>query len=556
MRKIAITLVILLLLALPASAFTGVSSANSQTTVDSNGSCFVTVSIQMTLDVMPETLVYPLPAKATNITVNGLLVSGAYSGSVRNVDLKNFVSVGTCSLVIRYRIADAITGDDDLTLSLELLSGFEYPIDRLDFSVTLPGPVDSQPHFTSTYFPDTIELMMDVRQQDNVISGSMATRLQDHEKLTMTLAVSEEMFPQPVIKRWSMDNLDLIMIILGFVALVYWLITMRNLPPIPTRRTMPPDGITAGELGCRLTGQGADLTMMVVSWAQMGYLLIQPDDNGRVLLHKRMDMGNERDEFELKCFRKLFGKRSIVDGTGYHYAQLCRKYRGHVPGAHELFLRRSGNPMLFRLPVAAIGLVSGISLGTAYVADSGWQVVLSIFLGALGAVAAWLMQGTAKAICSRHQFYLWAGLAAAGGWMLLSMPAGEWNVALCMIVAQMLCGLMSLYGGRRTEIGKMHMAQILGLQQYLRTIKPEELKRELRNNPHYYYDLAPYALALGVDREFAQALQKTRLSQCPWLTTGMDGHLTAPEWNQLLRDTVDSLDSMQRRLPLDRLLGK
>ena len=125
-----------------------------------------------------------------------------------------------------------------------------------------------------------------------------------------------------------------------------------------------------------------------------------------------------------------------------------------------------------------------------------------------------------------------------------------------MIVAQMLCGLMSLYGGRRTEIGKMHMAQILGLQQYLRTIKPEELKRELRNNPHYYYDLAPYALALGVDREFAQALQKTRLSQCPWLTTGMDGHLTAPEWNQLLRDTVDSLDSMQRRLPLDRLLGK
>ena len=79
MRKIAITLVILLLLALPASAFTGVSSANSQTTVDSNGSCFVTVSIQMTLGVMPETLVYPLPAKATNITVNGLLTLALYA---------------------------------------------------------------------------------------------------------------------------------------------------------------------------------------------------------------------------------------------------------------------------------------------------------------------------------------------------------------------------------------------------------------------------------------------------------------------------------------------
>ena len=68
--------------------------------------------------------------------------------------------------------------------------------------------------------------------------------------------------------------------------------------------------------------------------------------------------------------------------------------------------------------------------------------------------------------------------------------------------------------------------------------------------------LKTYALALGVDREFAQALQKTRLSQCPWLTTGMDGHLTAPEWNQLLRDAVAALDERGLRLPYEKLLGK
>ena len=558
MRRIAIAILILFLLTIPAAAFTGITSADHQTEVSSNGSCRVTMTIQLTLDSVPAALVYPVPANATQITVNGTLVSAAYSGNVRNIDLKNFVSAaGTYSLVIRYVIADAITGTENhLRLNLDLLSGFSYPIDRLDFTVTLPGEVDARPVFSSTYHPDTIDLLMKLEQKGNTISGHMGTRLQDHERLTMTLAVPDEMFPQPVTKRWSMDTLDLVMIVVGILALLYWLIAMPNLPPRRVRRTMLPDGVTAGEIGCHLTGQGADLTMMVVSWAQMGYILIHPDDNGRVYLHKRMDMGNERDDFELKVFRKLFGKRSMVDGTGYHYAQLCRKVRSHTPGLQEQFLPGSGNPLLLRLLVAIIGPVSGISLATAYVADGGWQVVLAILLVILGGIAAWLMQGMSKALHSRHTIHLYAGLGAAAFWLLLSWPAGEWNVALCVIASQALGGFMALYGGRRSETGRMNMTDILGLRYYLRTVSTEEMKHNLRINPHYYYDLAPYALALGVDRTFAASLQKVRLPQCPWLTTGMDGHLTAPEWNQLLRDTVDALDAVQKRLPIDRLLGK
>lgn len=558
MRRVVIALLILVLLALPVAAFNGVTSAENQTTVSTDGSCQVTMTLQLTLDSVPAALVYPVPANASGISVNGSSVSAAFTGSVRNIDLTDFIgAAGTYSLVIRYRLDNAVSGsENNLTLTVPLLSGFDYPIDRLDFSITLPGPVDSRPSFTSTYYPDTVELLMDVNQNGNAITGTMDTRLQDHEKLTMTLPVSNEMFPQPVTRRWSMDTLDLIMIVLGAAAAVYWLATMPNLPPRLKRRTMLPDGITAGEIGCRLTGQGADLTMMVLSWAQMGYVLIQPDENGRVLLHKRMDMGNERDGFELKFFRKLFGKRSIVDGTGYHYAQLCRKVRRLTPGLQEQFLPGSGNPMLFQLLVAAIGPVSGISLATAYVSDGGWQVVLAILLGILGAVAAWLMQSAARSAGSRHTLHLWVGLAAAAVWLLLSWPAGEWNVALCVIAAQILAGFMALYGGRRSETGRMNMADILGLRRYLKTVTPEEMKQNLRINPNYYYDLAPYALALGVDRAFAASLQKVRLPQCPWLTTGMDGHLTAPEWNQLLRDTVESLDAMQKRLPVDRLLGK
>ena len=64
------------------------------------------------------------------------------------------------------------------------------------------------------------------------------------------------------------------------------------------RCTAAPAGLTAGELGSRLVHKGADLTMMVLSWAQLGYLLITMDESGRVFLHKRMEMGNERSAFD------------------------------------------------------------------------------------------------------------------------------------------------------------------------------------------------------------------------------------------------------------------
>lgn len=558
MRRFFVIIALCLLLALPVSAFSGISSAENQTTVNQNGTCEVTLTISLQLDSVPATLVFPLPAGATGISVNGTPVTASYSGAVRNVDLSGFVSTpGSYSMVIRYHQSGVVKLEEEkLTLTLELLSGFEYPVDNLSFSITLPGAAEERPTFISTYYQDTIETMMTVTQQGAVIAGTVDQRLQDHETLTMMLTVTEELFPQTVAQKWSMDTVDLLMIGVALLAILYWVISMRCLPPKRHRRTTPPEGISAGTVGCNLTGSGVDFTMMVVTWAQLGYLLIQPDDNGRVLLHKRMDMGNERSDFENRYFRMLFGRRRVVDGTGYHYAEVCRKAARSAPGVQNNFLRISGNPKVFRVLAALIGLLGGVSLALAFAADSGWQTVLGILLGILGSVIAWLIQGTAKSLHSRRKLPLLLGLGGAAVWFLLSLAAGEWNVALFIIAAQIVAGLAAAYGGQRSDSGKQVMGEILGLRYYLKKLQNDELKQILKSNPHYYYDLAPYALALGIDKTFARKLRKARLPQCPWLTTGMDGHLTVPEWNRLLRETVAKLDALQLRLPIDRLLGK
>ena len=344
MRKFFILILCLLLLTAQVSA-AGISTLVSDTVVAENGTCSVSLTLTLELDGAVSGLAFPLPENARNITVNGSSARSSHDGAVRNVILDKYIAAaGTYTLVVRYDLPDTVSADENgkLTLVLPLLSGFAYPVDNMSFTVTLPNAVAARPTFLSTYYQEAAETVMTVTRQDNLIKGTVNQRLQDHESLSMQLAVTEKEFPQSMAKRWSLDTIDLIMLALAGLAILYWLIAMGIKPPQQLRRATAPDGITAGEVGCRLTGSGVDLSLMVLSWAQMGYVLIQPDDNGRVLLHKRMDMGNERSKLENQYFRALFGKRSIVDATGYHYARLCGKASQTKPGMREIYSRSSG----------------------------------------------------------------------------------------------------------------------------------------------------------------------------------------------------------------------
>ncbi len=559
MRRIVLFLILISLLLVPVSAYSGITTGTSQTVVSENGSCHVTFTFTLQLESPAGALSFPLPAAARDITVNGAAAKSSRGENTRDVDLSGVVvGAGTYTVAIAYSLPDAVQADkrDNLSLSLQLLTGFGYPIDDFSFSVTLPGSLSSQPVFTSTYYQQAVGSVMEYTFADGVLSGRFTARLQDHETVTMTLPVTGEMFPQSVAKRFQIDTLDLFMMAVALLAVLYWVVTLRCAPPRRVHSTLPPEGITAGEVASYLTLQGADLTLMVLSWAQMGYILIHSEDSGRVLLHKRMEMGNERSSFERKVFRNLFGKRMGIDGTGYHYARLCRKVRTSRPGLADNLQKGSGNPWIFRGLMAIIGFCSGLSLAFSFSADTVWRVMLGMLLAPLGTAVAWLLQDAAKSLHSHRKLPALLAAGAAGLWLLLSVWADQWDTAIFVIPAQLVAGLAVCYGGRRSEEGMQNLSQLLGLRRHLKTVSNEDLKGILRRNPNYFYDLAPYALALDADKAFARQLGKRKLPGCSWLVTGMDSHMTAREWDRLLRETVRNLDALQQRLPFEHLTGK
>lgn len=562
MRRAAAVFAALLILFSLATTVSASSASNIQITaiVSSDGSCQVTQTVNLTLSAATDSLIFPLPADARGVTVNGTSASTHKADGYQYADISRLVKglTGQFSLIFSYTLPNCVAADelDRTIVTVPLLSGFTYPVDNMSFAVTLPGEIAAKPTFTSGYYQSSIETVLHYSVSGQIISGYSTNTLKDLETMSMSIEMPTELFPRQQVQEWSVVFDDIAMYVCAGLALLYWLLFLRCLPPRRISRFLPPDGLNAGEMGSALTGRGADLTMMLLHWAQLGYVLIHLDKHGRIMLHKRMDMGNERSAFENRVFRSLFGKKDMIDGTGYHYAQLYRKVAGAKPELPGLFRRGSGNPTIFRVLACGIGVFGGMSLGFA-IGEGAVLVGFMVFvMVTFGAVSAWLIQSGMRCIFLHDKKKLWIALGCCAGWLLFGAIAGQLGIAAAVAGGELLAGLAAAYGGRRTDQGRLAMAQILGLRRYLRKAPKDGFVNPARTTPEYFFSMVPYALALGVEESFAKQFGSMRLPGCPYLTTGMDAHMTALEWTKLMNSAIDRLNERQKNLAIERLLPK
>ena len=565
--SLSLSLLMVFFLAVPVFAGNVSSGVSSMTTVNTDGNCVVNMTVTLRLDTPVEGLTFPLPANAQNIKRDGSLVRSRQTANAILVELSSLNGfVGETTMNFTYEIKDvvalevldekAITAGQKprLMLTLPLLSGFNYPIENMKFTIILPGEVTGKPIFSSIYHQDSIESDLEYVITNNQITGNISG-LKDNETLAMRMQVPIEMFTGVSTYQRTGNPEVRYMLIAAGLALLYWLLFLRCLPMIRTRRTTPPEGAAAGEMGSRLNLTGCDLTMMVLSWAQLGYILIHLDDNGRVMLHKRMEMGNERNNFEVKTFKALFGNRRVIDGTGYQYARLCRKVAGVVPGKKSMCKKGSGNSRIFRFLGAVSHGICGICLAMNLTVKPGLQILLSVLLFALAAGSAWMIQSGMYRIHTRRKLLLWLALAQCLAWTGMGIWAGIWYIPLLSALAQVLIGLMAAYGGMRTDMGRMNASYILGLRSYLRNLTEEEAARLQKNDPDFFYNMIPYAMALGIDKRFAKAFGRKKLEPCPYFVCGIHGKMNAADWNRFLHEAMEILDFRQRRMVIDNLLS-
>lgn len=540
--------------AISASAENSAPYVDNITTLTSNGSCQVTLQVSIHLDNAVEGLTFPLPLGAKNISVNGSSARATKADGALQVDVSGIVGsyAGDYSLRFDYSMENVVTyADGKLNLELPILCGFRYPVQGLEFAISFPTDVETRPYFVGGYRQSTMENIMTIAVSGNLVSGSINEPLDDQETITMTMEVTPTMFPLVSTYQRSGNPEVTPMLIIGAIALLYWLIALRNLLFFYKRQPNAPAGVCAGELGCRLTFAGADLTMMVFHWAQLGYILIQLEGR-RVLLYKRMDMGNERSLFEVKTFKSLFGNRRVVDGTSTQYARLCRKVASQVPGERAMYAKKTGNVKVFQFLNCVLQVFAGVCLAMNFTSLVVLQVILAVLLGLLGFLTAWRIQVAARQIHLRRKDPIYVSLAISALWLLLSLLSGAFWVGLLSLIVQIIAGFAAAYGGRRSQIGKQNMEQILGLRKYLQSVSKDELAHLRQKDPEFFYNMMPFAMALGVSRDFAQRMGNRKLPPCPYLVTNRRGRYGAEAWDALLRQSAGLMDERYRRMEVEK----
>lgn len=552
------------ILCIPVSAESAASKVDLYCTVSAEGDCMVTMTVNLRLEAQVYDLTFPLPANAKNITLNGSAVSTTKTSSATLVDISKISDgyVGDASMRFEFTIPEAVkvntegskvNGKWPLQLTIPLLCGFEYPVESLSFLINMPsGNFSASPSFTSTYRQGSFESDLDKRISGSQIIGSTKKSLNDREGVTMTMIVPEEMFPTVnTYVREGNPELPYI-IFFAVLALLYWILTLRTWPIKRVQTSTAPEGVTAGELGCRLTLSGGDLTMMVFTWAQLGYLIISLDGNGRVLLHKRMDMGNERGPFENKVYKQLFGNRRVVDATGNQYANLVCRVQGIVPQERNMYRGNSGNMKIFRGLACIAQIFCGICVAMNMTSNYVLGVVMAVILGIFGAVSAWLIQAVAYRTHLRGKVPVLIGLICMVIWIILGLLCGQVWIPLCCVLGQWLFGFLAAYGGRRSDLGRHDGGQVLGLRRYLKKLQGTEINRLTLNDPDYFFNMAPYALALGIINPYAKAFGRRKVGQCPYLITRVSGNRTAEEWGHLMADVADMMDMRSRQMQIER----
>ena len=541
--------------------------------VSNDGNCDVTTNVTLHVDTPQKNITYPVPANASNVTLNGKAVLTQKSGQARQVDISRILGgmSGDFSFSVGYSIngnVEMLTEEtvpdtepteatdptavsapvsNRLRLGVPILAGFQYPIDELQFSITLPGLVDQAPNFVSGYHQGNIEKDLTYSISGGNIAGRSWGTIKDHETLTVYLNASEELFPQ---KRVNLPKLELMSMLMGIcaaVALVYWILVLRNYLPLRSYPAVAPEGFGAGQMGTVLTMAGADLSLMAFSWAQLGYVTMRVDRRGRVFIYKQMDMGNERSTFEQKCFYQMFSRRDVVDTGASYYQRMCQTVSVQR-SAKELFRTKNRLSIkIFRFLLAAAGLFSGACFGIILgnMLDYGWFFML--ILAAVGLVCSWQIQFWPEGWLLHHHPRLWVAAVFSLLWLALGISVKQFPLALGAVAIQVLGGFLASFGGRRTEDGRNAMGQILRLRRYFTKLTPAQVHQLSRNNPDVFFDLAPYALALGCDNALARRFGRERLPDCPYIQAADSRGLTAQQWSQLMRHMLSSMTTAHQR---------
>ena len=488
-------------------------------TVRENGTASVTLLIYLSFASPVQELRFCLPDGASGESVEGRTFDTVSENGVQWITLKSQDGfLGTQTFTLSYDVKDFVSQQEESQqMALPLLAPQDYAVASLQINVTMPADFDSKVQFSGAYEGDQLQDLMSVSSQGSSISALVTTMLRDHDAVTLNMELPADYFTGSHGASAFATVMLILVLLFSVLAAVYWFCFLRNRPLRVQARTLPPDGVNPGDVPFLLSGGNADFNMLISHWANLGYLSFLVTADGHVVLHRRMDMGNERRDYERKLFAMLFGDGDQCDGASLRYKKVGEKAMSIIPRywGRRLYHKASGNPSISRfLCCFACGLAMMLAMDAMAPATLHGLFLPVGFVA--GVSLCWLM----LAGFSAYYLFDWmrVGIGLGSGILLLVLgAAGSASTAMLpALIVSVFVGWQTIRGGQRSAYGEQVLAQTLGFRRFLYNASEHSILQMIRRDPQYFYKMLPYAQAMGLGRRFVGLFHDITLEPCPW----------------------------------------
>ena len=95
---------------------------------------------------------------------------------------------------------------------------------------------------------------------------------------------------------------------------------------------------------------------------------------------------------------------------------------------------------------------------------------------------------------------------------------------------------------------------MLGLRSYLRKGEVRGTASDLRQDPDCFFNLLPWALALGVDKAFARNMGGRKLPDCPYVIMDKSLSYSPDQWCRFFRQLAKDMEQRKAQQSRGRIL--
>jgi len=429
----------------------------------------------------------------------------------------NVTITGETTYVIHYIYSigrDTGRGYDELFFNL-IGPGWDTTISNITFNITMPESFDeSMLSFSTGRRGSMASENIEYSVNNRVIAGRLIGTLQPGEALTVRLELPEGYFKAP-----ELNNSDfrmwvpLLPITLVLIYFLMWLIDRGEDVIVETIEFYPPQSFNSAEVGFMYSGSAKNehITSLLIYLANKGYIKIsesiaslEPNYGFAITKVREYDGTNQYE----KIFMDGLFKSWSSTGTGVDIvegAALKDDFYKTVQLIENEFNSKKNMEMIFTK-----GSVEKAFLGKAM--TTGWSLIIMFIL----------IVYSAQDDVSPSTIYL-SRLLLTGASVVVSL------IGFAILQKKML---------KRNPIGLLMLGKIKGFINFLRSAESSKLEELTAENPQYFYDMLPYAYALGLPNTWIKKFESTDMLP-PYWYNGF-GFFNIAVFGSFMADTMDS----------------